>query len=138
MGLRENALAAWGKVIEEAEPLRIRVPEWDSDDEEGLVYVWPQTMAEMAAIQAATERNGVEAMAVTVVHRCRDEQRVPLFAEKDIPAMMGRTKRGGGMEPEVLAGICNRIRAWDVQRIADKLRARIDVEEGERAGVGES
>lgn len=136
MGLREGALGAYKAVIDQAEPLAIRVPQWDSEGVKTTVYVYPAQVWQLSRIEAEREKGPFAMIVATVIARCCDEAGKPVFRPADAGAMYGDGVNAAGCEPEVLSGIVNRIKRWDTERLIARLREAMPDSE-DTADLGE-
>lgn len=108
MSLKERAKAHF-KAQLDGEPGCVEVPEWGEPDKPARIYFKPQTLAEKNKIFSATESGRLEAIAVTLIVRSRNEDGSKVFSEADKFELMR------SYDPDVMARVVNAMNMWDAE-----------------------
>lgn len=85
-----------------AEPLEIRVPEWDSEGELFTIYATPITLTERARLERISPNN-FELAANILILKAKDEQGNALFTKDDKDDLMRR------VSSQIIRRIANQI-----------------------------
>lgn len=84
------------------EPKTIRVPEWDDEGEEFVVYATPLTLQERVRLNKHAA-NPIEMTAELLIFKAKDKDGKPLFGKEDKPDLMR------AVDADVIARIAKQI-----------------------------
>lgn len=74
-------------------PKQIRVPEWDAEDDEFIIYATPLTLQERTSLQRFA-KNSNEMSAELIIMKAKDKEGERLFSKEDKPDLMRNASSG--------------------------------------------